>query len=431
MKLALLGGTPTNHVPWPKWPQLGIYGSDYVNQVLKSDRWSVSGPRTKAMTMNELSEQRFAEFCGTKFAFAVDHGSSALIAALLALDISPGDEVVIPALTWVACATAVLRVNAVPVPADISDKTLCVDPDAIEAAITPRTKAIMVVHLYSSMADLDRISELAARRGLALIEDCAHSPGSEWRGKRAGATGSIGAFSFHQGKPLATGEGGMVVTSDKSLAHRLEQVRSDGRRYGTGLVGHQHLVDVAEIQGFNFCMSEMHCALLMDALDRIEEENARRARNAIALDGYLSDDYAWRPVEPHPENGKRTYYHYAVRFDPGLFKECTADVVCAALEAELGYNVHPAYPPINKCKLFAPNRCSSLRGVPWAHSLKLDDYRLPIAEEQHSRLVLLHHPILLCEPGRVALIAEAFQKVSSLASDLTEECWTNLKSTSD
>jgi L-glutamine:2-deoxy-scyllo-inosose/3-amino-2,3-dideoxy-scyllo-inosose aminotransferase len=419
MKLALLGGTPTNRAPWPKWPRLGSRGSDYVRQVLESERWSISGPRTNALTMNELSAQRFAEYCGTKFAFAVDHGSSALVAALLALDVSPGDEVVIPGMTWVACATAVLRVNAVPVFADICEKTLCIDPDAIEAAITPRTKAIMIVHLYSSMADLDRISDISRRRGIALIEDCAQSHGAEWGGKRAGATGAIGAFSFHQGKPLATGEGGMVVTSDEKLAHRLEQIRADGRRYGAGRAGHQHLADVADVQGFNFCMSEVHCALLMDALDRIEEENAHRARNAMALDEYLSASRGWLPVEAHPKNGKRTYYHYAVRFDPELFKNCTPEVVCAALEAELCYHVHPSYPPMNKFKLFAPDRCSSLRGVPWARSLKVDGCRLPVADEQHRRLVLLHHPILLCEPDRIALIAEAFRKVSRLAADLT------------
>jgi len=418
MTLAVFGGAPVNREPWPRWPRLGERGPEYLSQVLESDRWSVSGPRAHNPTMNELACARFAKFCGAKFAFAVDHGSSALVAALLALEVGPGDEVIIPGLTWVACASAVLRVNGVPVPVDISPSTLCMDPDAIEAAITERTRAIMVVHLYSSMADLDRILDIARRRDLVVIEDAAQSHGAEWRGVRAGASGTIGAFSFHQGKPMATGEGGMVVTSSERLAEKLEQIRADGRRFGHGPIGRQHLVDVADTQGFNFCMSELHCALLMDALDRVEGENQLRANNAAAIDRYLFEGSAWRPVEAYPPNNKRTYYHYGVRFDEAVFEGCSAELVCAALEAELGYHIHTSYPPMNAFPLFAADRYSSVRSLPWSDALDLRGCPLPNAEEQHRRLVLLHHPILMSDESRLGAVADAFDKVARFADDL-------------
>lgn len=422
MKLALLGGQPINDTAWPKWPRLGENAPRYLNSVLEGSRWSVSGPRTTLPTMDQRVSARFAQFCGTKYAFTMDHGSSAIVAALLAIGIGAGDEVIIPGLTWVACASAVLRANAVPVAVDICPQTLCISPEAIEAAINARTRAILVVHLYSSMADLDRIVEIAIRHDVKVIEDSAQAHGAEWRHVRAGATGCIGTFSFHQGKPMAIGEGGMVVTSDEKVASRLEQLRADGRRYGEGPIGHQHLVDIGDVQGFNLCLSEPQSALLLDALDRIESENAHRGRNADTLDRLLTDTGVWFPAKAHPANNRRTYYHYAVRFDPEHFKGCTAAVVSAALEAELGFHVHGSYPPMHKFSLFAPDRCAMLSATPWLKDVSIDRWRLPVAEQQHQRLVLLHHPFLLCENDRIEMVAAAFKKVSNGARQLASYC---------
>jgi dTDP-4-amino-4,6-dideoxygalactose transaminase len=415
--LALHGGKPVSMRPWPHWPRAGVTARRLITEVLGSDRWSISGPWSGRDTLDQIASRRFAEFCGTAHAFTMDHGSSALVAALLALEIGAGDEVIIPGLTWAACASAVLRVNAVPVPVDIDPRTLCMDPGAAAAAITARTKAILVVHLYGSMADLDELTTLAKVRGLALIEDSAQAHGAEWDGRRAGASGSIGTFSFHQGKPMATGEGGMAVTDDAELARRLEQIRSDGRAYARVRVGHQHLAFRGEVQGFNFCMPEIASALLIDALERIEEENARRLANSRLLDSALVAGDVWQPAMAYPKNVERTYYHYALRFDPDRLG-VGADVLAAALEAELGTPVTTPYPAMDAFELVQPERYPGWRGTEWPQRAAKANWHLPNAHRASRGTLLLHHSVLLCEIERVAEIAAALDKVAAHAGTL-------------
>jgi dTDP-4-amino-4,6-dideoxygalactose transaminase len=419
MTLAFHGGQPTSTRPWPRWPRVGETGRRLVNEVLASDRWSISGPWSGAETLDQRASRAFAEFCGVEYAFTVDHGSSALVAAFLALGIGAGDEIIIPGLTWAACASAVMRVNAVPVPVDVSPRTLCIDPSAVERAVTARTKAVLIVHLYGSMADLDALAALARRTGLILIEDCAQAHGAEWDGVRAGATGTIGTFSFHQGKPMAAGEGGMVVTSDRRLARKLEQIRCDGRRYAPARPGHQHLAFAADLQGFNFCMPEASTALLLDALERFDEENARRAENARLLDERLARTNVWNPVPAYPKNQRRTYYHYAVQVDPGAFDDAPIERICEAIEAELGTPVTPPYPSMDAFELVKPEGYSAWSKTEWTERAARHGWDVPCARRASRTTVLLHHSVLLCEPERVGEIADAFEKVALRAADLS------------
>jgi dTDP-4-amino-4,6-dideoxygalactose transaminase len=416
--LAIHGGTPVSVRPWPRWPRAANTAKRLIAESLASDRWSISGPWSARDTLDQLASRRFAEFCGTAHALTMDHGSSALVAALLALEIGAGDEVIIPGLTWAACASAVLRVNAIPVPVDVDQQTLCMDPDAVANAITTRTKAILVVHLYGSMADLDALAAVARARGLALIEDSAQAHGAEWGGRRAGATGTIGTFSFHQGKPMATGEGGMAVTSDATLARKLEQIRGDGRTYGATRIGHQHLVFRGDMQGFNFCMPELASALLLDALERIEGENAQRLVNAGWLDSSLVAGGVWRPVAAYTKNEKRAYYHYAVQFDPDRLGGVSADMLAAALEAELRTPVTSPYPAMDAFDLLQPDRYPAWRGTDWQQRVVKANWHLPRANAASRTTLLLHHSVFLCEPERVVEIATAFDKVAAHADTL-------------
>lgn len=418
MTLALDGGVPISTQPWPRWPRTGDSARGLIEQVLASERWSISGPRSEVETMDQRVSREFAQYCGVEYAFAVDHGSSALVAAFLALGIGAADEVIIPGLTWAACASAVLRVNALPVPVDISPTTFCIDPIAAERAFTGRTKAILAVHLYGSMADMDALAALARARGVALIEDCAQAHGAKWDGAPAGSIGDIGTFSFHQGKPMAVGEGGMVVTSNGELARKLEQIRSDGRRYGAVQLGHQHLVSAAEMQGFNFCMPEIGCALLLDALERIDHENEHRFHNARRLDEELRRSGIWHPIPAYEKNHFRTYYHYGVRIDPTLFGGVPLQTICEALGAELGAVVTSPYPSMNVFDLVRPRAYSPWRMTQWLERAVKFQPSLPSAELASRSTVLLHHSLLLSEPKRIAEIANAFEKVASHASDL-------------
>lgn len=411
--LALLGGAATWTGGWPDWPQAGPGAIPLIEEAIASGRWAISGDWTGRETLDRRFSRAFAAYLGTRHCLTVDHGSSALVAALLALGVGWGDEVIVPGLTWVACASAVLRVNAVPVLVDICPDTLCMSPAAVEAAITPATAAILVVHLYSAMADMDALRAIAARHGLPIIEDCAQAHGAVWTGRRAGALGAIGAFSMQQGKTLTSGEGGALVTADPELASRLEQLRGDGRRYAASMPaqGHPELVAMPGAQGFNFCLSEMQSALLLDGLTRLDDQNRTRARNATLLDDGLAGVGGFEPIRPHPANEVRAYYHYAVRYHVEDFAGCPVEAVCRALEQELGAWVHPPYRPLNDHPLYRPHNYPPLAGTPLAERLDPRRFPLPEAHRQADRTILLHHAMLLAQPGAIDACVAAFAKV--------------------
>src|SRR5438105_2229578 len=214
-----------------------------ITQVVDSAQF-VLGPQVAAF------EERFAAYCGAKHCMAVNSGSSALHLALLAAGIGPGDEVITVSLTFVATTAAILYCGARPVFVDVDPDTWTMDPALIEAAITPRTKAILPVHLHGLMADMDPIMALARNNGLAVIEDAAQAHGAEYKGRRAGSIGHLGCFSFYPGKNLgAFGEGGAVVTSDPELAREIAMLRDWGQRgkYDHVLPGYNYRMDA--IQG--------------------------------------------------------------------------------------------------------------------------------------------------------------------------------------
>lgn len=419
--LALAGGTPLRRKAWPKWPQYGPSAPELIQQVLDGGRWAVSGTWTGQPALDQVFAQQFAEFNEVRYCVPTDHGSSALVMAMRALGVGPGDEVIVPGLTWVACASTVLRVNAVPVLVDVEPGTLCLSPEAVLAAVTPRTAAILVVHLYSTMANMDELVRIADRHGLFLIEDCAQVHGARWRGRRASSIGHIGTFSMQQGKVLTSGEGGAAVTSEPRLHSLLEQLRNDGRRYLSPAPkgGHMHLSEVGAVTGANLAMSEFQAALLIDGLGRLEEQNRTRAANAEYLTRQLGQIEGLEPVHPHPENDARVYYHYAVRYRPEAFAGRPVGVVCEALEAELGLWVHQAYKPLNEHALYRPHLDHPLRHDPETRR-RLDPARfdLPEAARQHRRSILFHHPALLGTSEDMDDIAAAFRKVQRMAHTL-------------
>ena len=246
-----------------------------IAEVLE-DGWLSQGPRV------ERFEAEFAEYIGVSQAVAVSSGTAALHLACLDLDLGPGDEVLCPALTFVATANAIRYTGATPCFVDIAGHLdLNISPQDAEQKISPKTKAIMVVHYGGFAADIQTIRELAARHGLFIIEDCAHAPGAYYRlakeRRRVGSLGTVACFSFFANKNMTTGEGGMMVTDDVELAQRLRSARSHGM---TSLTwdrhrGHNFSYDVAA-PGYNYRLDEMRAALGMVQLSRLEGFNARR-----------------------------------------------------------------------------------------------------------------------------------------------------------
>lgn len=250
-------------------PQIGAEEKAAVGEVLDGGRL-VQGPRVAAF------ERAFAEFHGARFGIATNSGTSALITALRAHGIGPGSEVVVPAFSFFATASAVLAVGALPVFADVEPDTLCLSPVAAEAAVGERTRAVIVVHLYGHPADMAGFSTLCRARGLLLLEDAAHAPGARI-GERSVGTWGTAAFSFHASKNLTTGEGGMVLTDDDAVRRRATLLRQQGM-----LEPHRH-----ELVGYNFRMTEVAAALGLVQLARLPGFQACRAAHAARYDRLL------------------------------------------------------------------------------------------------------------------------------------------------
>jgi len=210
--LALLGGSKAKRKPFPVWPQYDDKERRALTEVLESRVWWRT-PGTKTLEF----EQAFAAYHGARHGIAVTNGTAALEVAMAALGINHGDEVIVPNFTFVATASAVLFANALPVLVDVDPETHCIDPALAEAAITPRTKAIIAVHMGGHPADLDRLQELCKRNGIHLVEDSAHAHGSEWKGRKIGTFGTAATFSFQASKLMTAGEGGMIISNNDAF----------------------------------------------------------------------------------------------------------------------------------------------------------------------------------------------------------------------
>ena len=270
--LAINGGTRVRSEPYPAWPQVDQRDADAVADVVLNGQiggWPEPGPR------NAEFAARFADYQGAAHGIVMVNGTVTMEVALKALGIGWGDEVIVPALTFAATAYAAIAAGALPVIVDVEPKRWTIDPDAVEAAITPRTRAIMPVHLGQQMADMDRLAAIADRHGLAIVEDCAHAHGQQWGGRGAGSIGAFGSFSHQSSKTLTAGEGGTLLTGDDDLARRAHSIIDCGRPK-----------DAAEQQftfGANYRLGELACALLCTQLDRFEAQRAERETGRAAV----------------------------------------------------------------------------------------------------------------------------------------------------
>jgi len=283
-------------------PLIGDEEKQAVLEVLDSGMLA-QGPRVKAF------EEAFAAMCGVQHAIATSSGTTALHVALLAHGIGPGDEVITSPFTFIASANSILYVGAKPVFVDIDPVTFNVDPARIEAAITPRTKAILPVHLFGLMADMEAIQAIAARHGLVVIEDACQSHGASLHGKRAGAWGT-GTFSLYPTKNITSAEGGMITTNDARIAENCQVIRQHGmrRRYY-----HDEL-------GFNFRMTDIHAAIGLAQLHKLEQFNAARVANAR----YLNANLRGVGVPTIPAGYVHVFHQYTIRV-PGGRRDALAE----------------------------------------------------------------------------------------------------------
>jgi dTDP-4-amino-4,6-dideoxygalactose transaminase len=410
-ELAAYGGTPVRATPWPRWPSLDEGTEQTVLTALRSGRWAIS----EMHNGEELYERRFAsEFAayhGLAHCIPTTSGTSALTIAFEALGLSRGAEVLVPGLTWVACASAVAGVGLTPVLVDIDPETLCMSPEAAAAAITPRTEAIMIVHYACNTADLDAFLALARKHDLALIEDCAQAHGAHYRDRPVGTFGAIGTFSMQESKVLTCGEGGACVTDDPTLARLMEEYRADGRVYTENPnVGDPNLRELGTVQGRNLCLSEIQAAVLVGRLQLLEKENDQRRKTAALLDEVVAGIDAFSAFAPPPGCTKRTYYRYCIRLDDAI-SPVDVDTLQMELSHELGVTCEPLHDPLNECTLYNPLGSPQKYDPQLLERLDPRRYELPASRAARDSVLTLPHFLLLGDYEDFCDIRDALLKL--------------------
>ncbi len=405
-KLAILGGQAAKTKDFPEWPQYDQTEEKAVLDVLHSRIWWRT-PGTQTLTF----ENRFAEYQQAKYGIACTNGTAALEIAISALGIGLGDEVIIPDFTFVATASAVLYVGAMPVMVDVDPGTFCIDPDKVEAAITPRTKAIIPVHVAGHPADMDRLKEIARIHNLFIIEDSSHAHGSEWKGHKVGSIGTVGTFSFQASKLMTAGEGGMIVTNDEDLAVRLRSVHDCGRMPDQWFYSHY-------INGSNYRLSEWQGAVLNQQLNRLDPQAAVRSRNAAYLNKMLPEIKGIQPQMLDSRVTRHGQYCYIFRYEKSAFNDLPRDKFIEALNAE-GIPTQASYPPVHLLEVFQ-NGEFRRRLLPEhaATDFAFLAASTPISEDAAASTVWLVHRTLLGDEEDTAQIVEAIKKIQRHAAEL-------------
>jgi dTDP-4-amino-4,6-dideoxygalactose transaminase len=305
-------------------------------------------------------------------------------------------------------------VNAVPVLVDIDPETLCMSADWVGRALSPRTRAICLVHLYSSMADMAQLVPLAREAGVPIIEDCSQAHGASWGDAHAGTLGDIGVFSMQQTKVMTAGEGGATITASPRIARRLEQLRADGRMFSATAPseGELELEEVGEVLGTNLSLSEVQAALLLEALTRLEAENGVREANARHLDTELAKLPGVTPIRCPAGQTGRSYYQYVLRVDCGRFGWQHVETLVSMLSAELRFPVGRAYRPLNDNPLYRP---STTRGGTYSEAyrdaLRPERFSLPECERAYAECITFHHRLLLGDHRDMEDVIRAFHKI--------------------
>lgn len=401
--LALLGGNPfcATKLVAPAWPPINEGTGDKLKALYMSGQWSFNCPAEQKFARD------YASYHGAKHGIFMVNGTVTLECALLALGVGAGDEVIVPALTWMATAMAVHYVGATPVFVDVEPTTLCMDLAAAAAAITPRTKAIIPVHIYGGMADMDAVMTLANKHGLKVIEDCAHMQGGVWDGRGAGSIGHIGSFSFQQSKTVASGEGGICITSDPALAERLYRAKHIGYAEGTGQGGAK-TGPPADLVCHNYRATGFQAVILQDQLEGLRERISTYDRNLKLLASLLDEIRGLRLQSRGRLASPQGAYAAVVIADSDTIGQVPKETIAKALVAE-GLNQGGSYGVVYKHMLYNMN----------PSKYRIANGRCPVAETIGTdRCFVLAHQWLGAPQETIHAIAGIFGKVAANADKL-------------
>jgi len=398
-ELAIFGGEPVITGGWPAWPYAGKRERELLEEVLSSDMWGGTGLGPKITELNE----KFAEYCGVRYGAAVCNGTVSMELCLKAWGIGPGDEVVVPAYTFMATAVAVHHVGATVVYADIDPKTVNLDPDSFAQAVTEKTRAVIPVHLGGHPCDMDPIMEIARKHDIKVLEDAAQAHGAIYKGRKTGSLGDAASFSFQQSKNMQSGEGGIIVSDDGELIDLIHySIGKFGRGVREKYSGHIHYRF-----GWNACYTELQAALALAQLERLEEQTVKRAENAKHLYLLLQNIEGIEPLVWQPYCDRHGHHLFLIRFHGDGFEGASRSQFLAALNAE-GVPASSLYPmPLYRQPLYEADPSLSMRHIP-----------CPVTEEIHPEMLFLEQNLLLADTGRVERIADAIKKVRENAGDL-------------
>jgi dTDP-4-amino-4,6-dideoxygalactose transaminase len=410
-KLAITGGEPLRKTPFPVWPMSTREEAAALEDVLTSTKWGgqpFPGKHASAFA------KKFAEVHTAKYAQCVSTGTVAIQAALKAVGIRPGDEVIVPAYTWEGTVGPVLLINAVPVFVDIDPDTYCLDAKLIEKAITPKTKAILPVHLGMRFADMDEILRIAQKHNLKVIEDCAHAHGGMWKGKGAGSMGDLGAFSFQSSKLITSGEGGAVITNNLEYMELVQSYINAGRASLTDQYHHR-------IIGFNYRLGEFQAAVLGPQLDRLPQQAAIREKNMKHFETRLAGTQAIALLKPDPRITRLAPYGYVFKYFASKAKDIPRAAFVAALQLEGIPCDGLFYEPVYKSSLF-PVDSTDFPALSWGRQTHLDlrnIYCCPEADRAaYHEAVWFPHQLFIGSIADVDAIADAIHKILANIEEL-------------
>jgi len=419
-KLAIHGGEKTIKKPFRRYNSIGKEELQAASEVIESgvlsqflgcwDEDFYGGPKVREF------ERNCAEYFGVKHAITVNSWTSGLIAAVGAIGIEPGDEMIVTPWTMSATATAILHWNAIPVFADIHPDTYNLDPRSIEANITPYTKAIMVADIFGQSADMDEIMAIANRHGLKVISDAAQAPGALYKGRYAGTCAHVGGYSLNYHKHIHTGEGGILVTDDDGIAERLKLIRN----HGEVVVGERGDEDLTNMIGYNFRLGEIECAIGIEQLKKLKGFVEGRQAIAAALTRGL-EGFAGLTTPVVGDDRTHVYYVYPLQVD-GSVTGVSRDRICDALSAE-GVSVSMRYQNIHLLPMYQKRQAYGTKGFPWSSDIchrevSYEKGICPVAEKMNDELYIgLGLCVYDLDMEDVGLIVAAFEKV-----------WSNLES---
>jgi dTDP-4-amino-4,6-dideoxygalactose transaminase len=404
-ELALFEGKPVRTEPFPVWPRYGKEEEQSLLEVLRSSVWGGYNPKVQEF------EEAFAKLHGVRHAITCSNGTTALEVALRVVGVMCGDEVIVPAITFISDATAALLCHGVPVFVDIDPKTLNISPAAVEAAISPKTRAIIAVHFGGHPADMDALTAIARRHGVPLIEDASHAQGAAWLGTPVGNFGDLATFSFQAFKLMTSGEGGAIITNSSALAEKVRSYCNQGRRIGGGWFEHVTL-------GTNYRMTGFQAALLLAQMERLAEQTQVRCANVKYFRERLREVPGLTVAEDDARVTKQTKYAVTLRYRQEEFAGIERDLFIRAVEAE-GIPVKKTYPyPLYRNAVFASRALPPCGCGNWKSPQVYESLNLPESERVCRDGIWIEQHVFLGEQKDMDDIIASFKKVHRNADAL-------------